>query len=89
MVEPQITLDPQSLNPVEEKLRGPLEEQLTSALQVATEKTRSAYAGEGVEEVTEQLLERTREGLHPDIAAGFHPDHNQLRQVARSIIDGQ
>jgi hypothetical protein len=89
MVEPQITLDPQSLNPIEEKLRGPLEEQLTSALQVATEKTRSAYAGESAEEVTGQLLARTREGLHPDIAAGFHPDHNQLRQVAESIVDGR
>lgn len=89
MVEPHITLDAQSLNPTEEKLRGPLEEQLTSALQLATEKTRSTYAGESVEEVTGQLLERTRDGLHPDIAAGFHPDHNQLRQVAESIVDGR
>jgi len=89
MVEPQVTLNSQSLNPVEEKLRGPLEEQLTSALQLATDKTRSAYAGESVEEVTGQLLDRTREGLHPDIAAGFQPDHDQLRQVAESIVDGR
>lgn len=89
MTEPQVTLDPQSLNPVEEKLRGPLEQQLTSALQVATDKTRETYAGESVEVVTEQLLARTREGLHPDIARGFQPDHDQLRQVAESIVAGR
>jgi hypothetical protein len=42
MAEPQVTLDPNNLNPVEDKLRGPLEEQLTSALRAATEKTRHA-----------------------------------------------
>ena len=89
MTEPQVTLDPQSLNPTEEKLRGPLEEQLTSALQLATDKTRETYAGESVEVVTGQLLERTREHLHPDIARGFQPDPGQLRQVAESILAGR
>lgn len=89
MAEPQVTLDPRSLNPVEEKLRGPLEDQLTSALQAATEKTRRAYAGESVDRVTEMLLERTREGLHPDIAAGFSPDPDQLRRVAETIVAGR
>ena len=89
MTEPQVTLDPHSLNPVEEKLRGPLEEQLTSALQAATEQTRHAYAGEPVETVCRQLLERTKEHLHPDIAAGFQPDHAQLRQVAEAIAAGR
>ncbi|MEV4343204.1 hypothetical protein AB0J83_01810 [Actinoplanes sp. NPDC049596] len=86
MAEPQVTLDPQSLNPVEEKLRVPLEDQLTSALQVATDRIRHEYAGQSVDEVTTMLLDGTRAGLHPDIAAGFHPDHYQLRQVAEAIV---
>ncbi|MBL7255391.1 hypothetical protein [Paractinoplanes lichenicola] len=88
MAEPQVTLDPRTLNVVEQKLRGPLEEQLTSALQAATDKTRHSYAGESVEQVTTQLFERTKDGLHPDIAAGFHPDHAQLRRVAEAIVTG-
>jgi hypothetical protein len=84
--EPQVTLDSHMLNAVEEKLRGPLEEQLTSALQAAADKVRHEYDGESVDEVTEQLLDRTSAGLHPDIAAGFHPDHTQLRRVAESIV---
>jgi hypothetical protein len=86
MAEPQVTLDSQSLNPVEEKLRGPLEEQLSSALQAATEKIRHEYAGETVDQVTAMLLAGTRAGLHHDIAAGFHPDSYQLRQVAEAIV---
>jgi hypothetical protein len=86
MAEPQVTLDSNGLNPVEDKLRGALQEQLTSALRAATDKTRHEYAGQGVEEVTEQLLERTRAGLHHDIAAGFNPDMAQLREVAESIV---
>jgi hypothetical protein len=86
MVEPQITLDPASLNSVEEKLRGPLEEQLTSALQAATEKISDEYAGEPVDAVTVRLLEQTRAGLHPDIAAGFEPDRAELRRVAEAIV---
>ena len=86
MAEPQIHLDPASLSPVEEKLRGPLEEQLSSALQAATHKISDEYAGEPVEAVTGKLLEQTRAGLHPDIAAGFTPDQGELRQVAEAII---
>ncbi|MEU8821163.1 hypothetical protein [Actinoplanes sp. NPDC048796] len=89
MAEPQVTLDPQSLNPVEEKLRGPLEDQLTSALQAATDKLRHEYAGQSVDEVTAMLLDDTKTHLHPDIAAGFHPDHHQLRQVAEAIVAGR
>lgn len=89
MAEPQVTLDPRTLNVVEQKLRGPLEDQLTSALQAATDKIRHSYAGESVDEVTEQLFERTKAGLHPDIAAGFHPDHAQLRRVAEAIVTGR
>jgi hypothetical protein len=86
MVEPQVTLDPQSLNPVEEKLRGPLETQLTSALQAAADKVEQEYAGENVEQVTAMLLAHTRAGLHPDIAAGFSPDPQELRRVAQAIV---
>ncbi len=88
MAEPQITLDPHRLSPVEEKLRGPLEDQLTSALQAATERVRAGYAGESVEQVCERLLEETRHGLHPDIAAGFEPDRNELRRVAEAVVHG-
>ncbi|MEU8230611.1 hypothetical protein AB0C12_13535 [Actinoplanes sp. NPDC048967] len=86
MQEPQIHLDPASLSPVEEKLRGPLEEQLTSALQHATDKVSHDYAGEPVDTVTGRLLEQTRAGLHPDIAAGFTPDQGELRRVAEAIV---
>ena len=89
MAEPQVTLDPQSLNPVEDKLRGPLEEQLTSALRSATDKLRHEYAGEPVEQVTEKLLDETRGHLHPDIAAGFLPGPGQLQQVAEAIVAEQ
>ncbi|BCY06843.1 hypothetical protein [Actinoplanes sp. L3-i22] len=86
MAEPHVTLDPQTLTPVEEKLRGPLEDQLSSALQAATVKIRQRYAGENVEQVTTMLLDQAKAGLHPDIAAGFHPDHEQLRHVAEEIV---
>ena len=86
MAEPQIHLDPASLSPVEEKLRGPLEEQLTSALQAATHKISDEYAGEPVDAVTGKLLAQTRAGLHPDIAAGFSPDQGELRRVAEAIV---
>jgi hypothetical protein len=86
MAEPQIHLDPASLTPVEEKLRGPLEDQLTSALQAATHKISDEYAGEPVDAVAGKLLEQTRAGLHPDIAAGFAPDQGELRQIAEAIV---
>ena len=88
MVEPQITLDPQSLSPVEEKLRGPLEDQLTSALQAATERVRASYAGEPIEQVCQRLLDETRAGLHPDIAAGFNPDMDEFCRVAVAVVRG-
>lgn len=86
MVEPQISLDPDHLSPVEQKLQGPLEDQLTSALQAATDKVQAGYAGEPVEQVSAELLERTRSGLHPDIAAAFQPDPAELRRVAEAVV---
>ena len=86
MDEPHVTLDTGSLGPVEEKLRGPLEEQLTSALRAATDRVSDEYAGEPVDAVTVKLLAQTRAGLHPDIAAGFTPDQGELRRVAEAIV---
>jgi hypothetical protein len=89
MVEPHVSLDSQTLSPVEEKLQGPLEEQLTSALQAAADKIRDRYAGEPLEVITAQLLAETKAGLHPDIATGWQPDPRELRQVAQSIMTAQ
>jgi hypothetical protein len=86
MVEPHVSLDPASLSPVEQKLRGPLEDQLTSALQHATDKVNDNYAGEPVDEVADELLTETKAGLHRDIAAGFVPDQRELRRVAEAIV---
>ena len=86
MTEPQVSLDPAGLNPVEKKLRGPLEDQLTSALQAATDKITSAYAGENADQVTAMLLAETKAGLHPDIAAAWSPDPDQLHEVAKDLI---
>ena len=86
MSEPHVTLDPDSLGPVERKLREPLEEQLSSALQAAAHRVRKGYSGGSVEEVTGRLLEETRAGLHPDIAAAFQPDPAELRRLAEEIV---
>lgn len=89
MSEPHVTLDPAGLSPVERKLRGPLEDQLTSALQAATDRVRADYAGEPVEHVCRRLLDETRAGLHPDIAQGFEPDMDNFCQVALAIVRGE
>ncbi|SCE93895.1 hypothetical protein GA0074695_2297 [Micromonospora viridifaciens] len=89
MSEPHVTLDPSGLDRVQRKLRRPLEDQLTSALQAATERVRESYAGEPVEEVCRRLLEETRAGLHPDIAAGFQPDMDEFCRVAVAIVRGE
>lgn len=88
MVEPHVSLDPGTLGPVERKLQGPLEEQLTSALQAAADRVAARYAGQGVDEVAALLLAEARDGLHPDIAAGFTPDPAELRRVAAAIVAG-
>ena len=86
MVKPRVHLDPASLGPVE-KLREPLEEQVTSALQVAVDKVEKDYDGEDVEQVTEDLIEGTKHGLHPDVADAITPDRQQLRSVASTIVE--
>lgn len=86
MMEPHVTLNPDQLGAVPENLRGPLEDQLTSALQNATDKVADQYSGEPVEEVTSELLDETKAGLHPDIAEGFVPDQRDLRRVAEAIV---
>ncbi|RZU76938.1 hypothetical protein EV384_5650 [Micromonospora kangleipakensis] len=89
MSEPHVTLDPSGLDAVQQKLRGPLEDQLTSALHAAIDRVRSSYAGEPVEEVCRRLLDETRAGLHPDIAAGFNPDMDEFCRVAVAIVRGE
>ena len=87
--EPHITLETDQLGAVGEKLRGPLEEQLNSALRAAAERVQAEYRGEPVEEVCRRLLDETRSGLHPDIAAAFQPDHADLYRVAEAVMRGQ
>lgn len=89
MSQPHVTLDPAGLGPAGRKLRGPLEEQLTSALRAATERVRDGYAGEPVEQVCQRLLEETRAGLHPDVARGFTPDMDQFCRIASAITRGE
>jgi hypothetical protein len=86
MSEPHVTLDPASLTPSELKLREPLEDQLSSALSDAAHRVQGDYAGEPVEVVQRRLLDEARAALHPDIAAGFEPDPNQLRRVAEAVV---
>ena len=87
MAEPHVSLDPSELPPVARRLREPLEAQLSSALQAAVEEVRENYTGEGKDEVAQDLLSATRDGLHPDIAAAFHPDQAQLDRVAEAIVE--
>jgi hypothetical protein len=84
-VEPHVTLDPRSLSPVEAKLRGPLEDQLTSALKAAADRIAADCTGAPVDVVAARLLEEAKSGLHPDIAAGFSPDPAELRRLAESL----
>jgi hypothetical protein len=88
MPEPHVTLDPATLTATELKLREPLEDQLTSALRDAAHRLRDGYAGESADVVQRRLLDRAREALHPDIAAGFEPDPAELRRVAEAIVNG-
>jgi hypothetical protein len=89
MAEPHVTLEPDPDDPVQRKLRGALEEQLTSALQAATDRVRASYRGEPVDVVCQQLLDETKSGLHPDIAAAFEPDMGEMSRLAVAIVRGQ
>jgi len=86
MAEAHVSLDAASLSPAVERLRGPLEEQLTSALRAAIDDVGASYAGQDVDQVVAQLVAGTKAGLHPDIAAGFRPDLDELRSVAEALI---
>ena len=88
MTEPHVSLDTTASGPTVERLRGPLEEQLTSALRAAVDKVGANYAGQDVDQVMEELVTRTKAGLHHDIAAGFAPDDGELRSVAEAIVRG-
>ncbi len=88
MAEPHITLEPDPPGSVGEKLHGALEDQLNSALRAAADRVRAGYAGEPVDAVAHKLLDETRSGLHPDIAAAFRPDPAEFRRVAEAIVRG-
>ncbi len=81
MAEPHVTLDPSQLTPSAQKLHGPLEDQLSSALHAS-----AVSRSEPVEEVSRRLLVETRAALHPDIAEAFHPGNGGLRRVAEEIV---
>jgi hypothetical protein len=89
MAEPHVALDQPDLGPVPEKLRGPLEEQLSSALQRAIEIVSGDYHGESVDDVAARVLRETRSALHPDIADAFAPEPGQIRRVAEVIVSRQ
>ena len=86
MEKPRVQLDPASLGSVE-KLREPLEDQVTSALHLAVDKVDDEYQGEPVDQVAKELLAETKSGLHPDIAEAIAPDEAQLRSVAAAIVE--
>jgi hypothetical protein len=87
VIRPQVKLDATALDPVTEKLKAALEDQLTSAMQTATDTVDHDYAGETVEEVAAELVEATKNGLHPDIADGFSPNPSEVRAVATAIVE--
>ncbi|MGY0235401.1 hypothetical protein [Longispora urticae] len=89
MTEVHVSLDGSQLNKVERKLQGPLEEQLTSAMEQAAIRVAAGYDGQDEDEVARWILRETRSGLHPDIAKGFQPDEAKLRLVARAVIRGE
>lgn len=86
MAEPRVSLESDQLSPAARRLQEPLEDQLSSALALATEQVRENYRGEPVDEVSAALLAATRDALHPDVAAAFQPDRAELRQVAEAIV---
>ena len=85
MTKPQVRLDPASLGSVE-KLRGPLEAQVTSALHQAVDRVEDDYQGESVDQVATELVEETKSGLHADIAEAITPNEQQMRSVAEGIV---
>lgn len=89
MAEPHVSLAPGQSASVPENLRGPLEDQLSSALQRATGIVADDYDGEPVDDVADELLAETKSALHPDIAEAFEPSPAQMRHVAEEIVRRQ
>ena len=86
MAEPHVTINQADIDPAPEKLRRPLEEQLSSAVQRATESVAKEYDGESVDRTADRLLAETRSALHPDIADAFEPEPGEFRRVAEAIV---
>jgi hypothetical protein len=85
MQELHVSVDPDG-DPAVEKLREPLEAQLTSALRRAVDGVGRDYRGETVDEVGRKLLEVARASLHPDIADAWIPDRDELRRAAEAVV---
>lgn len=86
MSEPHVTLDP--ADSPSGKPRDPREVQIASALRAAAERVRAGFRGAPVETVCRQLLDETRAGLPPEIAANYEPDMDELCRVAVAIVRG-
>jgi hypothetical protein len=87
MSDPHITLNTEP-GTIEDELHDPLEEQLTSALRAAVDRLSGEVTGQPVDQVYDQLLHATTDGLHPDIAARFDPDEPELRRIATLLAHG-
>jgi hypothetical protein len=74
---------------IENELHDPLEEQLTSALRAAVDRLAGTVTGQPVDQVYDELVRATGDGLHPDIAAHFEPDEAELRRVATLLARGE
>lgn len=86
--EPHVTLRTEP-GTIEDELHDPLEEQLTSALKAAVDRLAGNVTGRPVDEVYQELVRATGDGLHPDIAARFEPDEAELRRVATLLARGE
>ena len=88
LAEAHVTLETEP-GTIEDELHDPLEEQLTSALRAAVERLAGTVTGQPVDQVYDELVRATGDGLHPDIAARFEPDEAELRRVAALLARGE
>lgn len=87
MEEPEITVRTEP-GTVEDRLHDSLEQQLTSALRAAIHRLDGTVVGMDVPAVRERLVEETRAGLHPDIAARFEPSRYEMTAIAAQLALG-
>ncbi|HEY3501873.1 MAG TPA: hypothetical protein VGN37_03665 [Actinocatenispora sp.] len=88
MEEPEIVVRAEP-GTIEDRLRDPLEKQLTSALRAAIHRLADDVVGMDVAEVVDWLVAETRDGLHPDIAARFEPSRYEMAAIAGQLARGE